>query len=98
MLEDMTKETFEPHVESIFRIPFEDAPPIDLVLIEVTGLPGVGHKRKPFALMFRTSAEFILPQRSYPLEHEAMGQLTLFLVPIGPDQAGESMRYEAVFT
>jgi hypothetical protein len=46
--------------------------------------------------MFRGPTGPILPQRIYRLRHPVMGELDLFLVPIGPD--GEGMRYEAVFT
>jgi hypothetical protein len=37
-----------------------------------------------------------MPQRIYRLQHEELGQLELFLVPIGPDADG--MCYEAVFS
>jgi hypothetical protein len=46
--------------------------------------------------VFRGPAEVVLPQKIYPLEHEALGKLEIFLVPIGPDEAG--MCYEAVFS
>ena len=35
------------------------------------------------------------PRNIYEIEHEKMGALSLFIVPIGPD--GEGLRYEAVF-
>jgi hypothetical protein len=38
----------------------------------------------------------LLPQRIYRLEHDELGALDLFLVPIGRDDSG--VRYEAVFT
>jgi hypothetical protein len=37
----------------------------------------------------------VLPQGSYPLGHQELDGLELFLVPIGPDSLG--MRYEAAF-
>jgi hypothetical protein len=37
----------------------------------------------------------VLPQAIYDLEHDALGHLDLFLVPIGPSQGG--MRYQASF-
>ena len=39
--------------------------------------------------------EPVLPQAIYDLEHDALGHLDLFLVPIGPSQGG--MRYQASF-
>jgi hypothetical protein len=37
----------------------------------------------------------VLPQATYPVEHDELGRMEIFLVPIGPD--GSGMRYEAVF-
>jgi hypothetical protein len=37
----------------------------------------------------------VLPQAIYQLEHDRMGTMDIFLVPIGPD--GQGMGYEAVF-
>jgi hypothetical protein len=51
---------------------------------------------RPFALLFRVEEGPVLPQRIYPLEHDRLGRLELFLVPVGPDDLG--MRYEAVFS
>ena len=38
----------------------------------------------------------MMPQRIYPLVHETLGSLELFIVPIGPREGG--MVYEAIFT
>lgn len=37
-----------------------------------------------------------VPQGIHRVEHEQLGSLEIFLVPLGPDQQG--MRYEAIFT
>jgi hypothetical protein len=52
--------------------------------------------RKPFALVFRGPPEPCLEQQIFTLDHDKMGTLQIFLVPIGPDEKG--MRYEAIFT
>lgn len=68
------------------------------VLVEAKALgPGARAAREVerFSLVFRTAPEVVLPQRVYRLEHDSLGALDLFLVPIGPD--GEGMCYEAVF-
>ena len=57
---------------------------------------GAAARRQPFSLIFRGPRAPVLPQRIYRLEHEAMGPLEIFIVPIGPD--AEGMRYQAVFT
>jgi hypothetical protein len=40
-----------------------------------------------------------MPQAIYPLEHQALGRMEIFLVPIGPDPRGKrkGMQYEAAF-
>ncbi len=107
MLETITIDTFAAHLGEIFRlrVPAEQA--LDLELAEVTrlsertaakaadGTP----KREPFSLVFRGPADVIAPQRIYPIEHDAIGSLDMFLVPLGPDPTGKAgILYEAVFT
>ena len=81
--------------------PFEmvvDDARVPLVLADVTSLgesASVG-TRDPFSLVFHAPAEALHPQRIYRLEHERLGAMDLFLVPLGPE--GDAMRYEAVFT
>jgi hypothetical protein len=66
-------------------------------LIEVSeGTGGGGDSRTQFSLVFRGGPDPPLRQRVYRVEHDRFGQLDLFLVPLGPDEAGQ--RYEAVFT
>jgi hypothetical protein len=38
----------------------------------------------------------ILPQRIYRIEHDAVGEHDLFIVPIGPGRGG--LLYEVIFT
>lgn len=54
-----------------------------------------GQERQQFSLVFRGPATPVMPQGTYPLVHKALGDLELFLVPIGLD--AEGMRYEAAF-
>jgi hypothetical protein len=48
--------------------------------------------RVPFSLEFQGGPNPPLPQRIYRVEHDELGSLEIFLVPIAAD------RYEAVFT
>ena len=103
MLETFTVGTFAPHLGARFRIRPDGLEPVEVVLIEATALGGGGGgtgggpgRRTPFSIVFRGPRTPLLPQRIYPMEHDAIGTFDLFLVPIGPDQEG--MRYEAVFT
>lgn len=59
--------------------------------------------RVPFSLLFHGPLQPVLPQGIHRLEHERLGALDLFIVPIGPDEPSEpgarptAMRYEVVF-
>ncbi len=103
MLETFTVETFARHLGEAFRVCPDSAAPVALDLIEATALGGgagwtgaPSAKRVPFSIVFRGPGGVVLPQRTYRIEHDAIGAFDLFLVPIGPDGAG--MRYEAIFT
>ncbi len=47
------------------------------------------------ALLFRGGGEWLLPQGTYPLAHETLGEAPLFIVPVGRDTEG--LDYQAVF-
>ena len=98
MLESLTHVQFDECLNQTFRVRL-DSSYLDFELIKVdklgSGDPG-GSQRQPFSLMFRAMKEVNLPQRIYRMEHEAMGTLDIFIVPIGADDSG--MLYEAVFT
>jgi hypothetical protein len=68
-----------------------------LRLVEAEGsgerAPGMG--RDPFRLVFLGPSTPTLPQRTYRLEHDALGTLDVFLVPIARDAHGTT--YEAIF-
>lgn len=70
----------------------------DLELVEVIEHPSERtHPEAPtsFSVEFRGAPDEVLPQSTYRLHHETMGDLDLFLVPVGPDGVG--MRYESLF-
>jgi hypothetical protein len=84
-----------------FEVAVAEGPALDLELIEATqgGLPGGrgpdGQERMQFSVIFRGTAEPVLPQGTYQLTHAQLGELELFIVPIGAD--AEGVRYEAAF-
>src|SRR5262245_53099009 len=110
MLNELTSADFAPHLHTTFQLslgpwdqphdPAAHGAMLALELIEITDLGTdaavAPAQRRPFSLIFRQPEGAYLPQRIYSIEHAALGQLDLFLVPIGPDQRG--MRYEAIFT
>ena len=91
-LESLTAEDFRPHVGGGFRLADE---PVEWELIEVTAQKGSAQpgSRASFSVVFRGPRQPVLDQRIRRLEHDTMGVLELFLVPVGPDDAG--MLYEA---
>ncbi|MAE65344.1 MAG: hypothetical protein CMJ18_13820 [Phycisphaeraceae bacterium] len=93
----LTLATFADQVGTRFRI--ESLDDVALELIEAQPLGGASSQaptqREPFALVFRGPSSPCLAQGTCRLAHETIGTNDIFLVPIGPDDAG--MRYEAVF-
>ncbi len=85
-----------------FRIAVEAGREVEVVLVEAVQL-GYGRRptqaknagRQPFSIVFRGPMSPVLPQGTYRFEHEDQGALEIFIVSIGPNEAG--MRYEAVF-
>ena len=70
----------------------EGAPGFEVELVEVTEISREPGGRAPFSLVFKGGPKPPLEQRIYRVEHDELGELDIFLVPIAVDQ------YEAVFT
>ena len=101
MLEGLTATSFLPAVGETFVLDAGDAGRLDLELVDVrlhqpdAPAQDPSGARAPFSLAFRGPAEPILPQRIYRVEHDSVGAIEIFLVPIAHDDAGTT--YEAVF-
>lgn len=96
MPDGLTREDFAPHLNTTFRLPNEQtAEPLELKLIDVTGGQNHAQDSHSFSLFFRGGPHFRLSQHTFTLEHDALGTLDIFLVPIAQDEDG--FRYEAVF-
>jgi hypothetical protein len=95
MLQDLKPASFSEHLNTPFRLALQGGP-IDLELYDVkVHEPHPGPRADPFSVFFRGPRSPVLPQGIYRLEHEKLGTLEIFLVPVGPD--GKGMGYEAVF-
>jgi hypothetical protein len=92
----LTAGDFAPLVGERFRFTSEAAAPFEVELIDVSEGGSPGSSRSQFSVVFRGGASPPLPQGIHGLEHDALGRLDVFLVPLGPDAQGQ--RYEAVFT
>jgi hypothetical protein len=92
----LTRELFSDKVGQTWVLDEPDAPAVELTLTEVEAMRNYGKlKREPFSLWFTTRGNFVLPQRLYALRHAALGQMAIFLVPIGRE--GDVTTYQAVF-
>ena len=100
-LDEISADRFREHQNQIFRVPLEDGF-LELELTEVRGLKGDTPRqdRAPYSILFRGPSDIRLEQQTLALENKSMGQLVLFLVPLGPDPDDEESRmlYEAIFT
>jgi hypothetical protein len=102
-LESLTAASFAEHLKTVFRL-LTGGEPLPLELVEVQrasyadepAAVGPAGRREPFNLLFRGPRSPYARQGIHRLEHDELGTLEIFLVPLGPDASG--MRYEAVFT
>jgi len=95
MPEKLTRASFEPHLNTTFRLVHDGPETFDLALIEVVDKTPVGFPGEQFSILFKGPSERMLLQQTCTLEHPEMGQLRLFLVPV--DQRKDGYRYEAFF-
>jgi hypothetical protein len=84
---------FRTAIDTPFRL--DGGHVLRLVEAQATAERVVGMAREPFRLEFLGPPDPILPQRTYRLEHDALGALEIFLVPTGRDAGGTT--YEAIF-
>lgn len=98
MLERLTSETFAPHLGDSFELapPHGDPITVELTSCEADQSWSDPDTRAPFSLIFHSSADVIVPQQICTLRHPTVGDLELFVVPIGPDTRG--FRYQVVFS
>lgn len=100
MSENLHINDFFSCLEQKFKLYVEGGDIMDAQLVEVKALAAnndypIPSQRTPFSLVFLTVEKVVLPQQIYRVENEAMGEIQLFLVPIGQDEKGT--RYEALF-
>ena len=101
MSELKTREMFEPHLGTRFMIHAfgdgETQAQIEVELMEANELPPSstdpkhGLRQDPFSLIFRGPQDALLQQGTYKFQHEELGELEMFLVPVGHAE------YEVIF-
>ena len=97
-LEPLTAARFSAHRGTNFSVMGPGGNSVELRLTAVEGLPrqSGAPRSEPFSLIFAGPRSPLLAQRTYRLVHTALGELEIFLVPIGYDSEG-GLLYEAVF-
>jgi hypothetical protein len=98
-LQDLTLETFAPHVGTRFRVALTDGRSVELELTGAARQKDVhaAMRKEGFAIWFRGPADLLLPQGTYHFAHECLGDgAAFFIVPIG--RKPEGYEYEAIFS
>ena len=96
-----TEEDFRPHEGTMFSVHFESRPPVELVLTQVKSFnpeTSAELNMERFSLFFQGPGDVMLQQGTYRFVHPEMGELTLFIVPVGRDEqklAFCRMQYDA---
>ena len=100
-LDKISAESFREQLNKPFSLKVQDGT-VDLELREVRSLGGDTPRedKSPFSVLFRGPSDFVFEQQIVELENDGMGNLALFVVPLGPDLDDKEKRmlYEAVFT
>jgi len=91
----LSADEFEPFLGDSFVVSVDGAAPIDFVLTPVQRLAPRPGGRDPFSLFFHGPPAPLVAQGVHHLEHPTMGELDIFVVPIGADQ--DKIVYQAVF-
>jgi len=96
MLDIVNARDFAAHLNQDFKV-LAQGQELDFVLIEATPNPQYRAPgfREPFSVIFRGPMSPALNQGMVRMKHQRMGDFTLFIAPLGPDQRG--MIYQAVF-
>jgi hypothetical protein len=94
MRENLTRQDFAEHLNTKFRIILEDSSFVELEMVEAKAV-GSATGQEQFSVVFRGALNFFINQGNYVLEHEQLGTVLLFLVPVGKQEDG--FYYEAAF-
>lgn len=89
---------FTAHLHEQFLVPLDDHTAYPLELLEVTPLApsrSTAGRADPFALKFRGPGPGYLPQQIHHMHNANMGEIYLFLVPLGMEKG--SFIYQAIF-
>jgi hypothetical protein len=98
----ITFDQFSGRVGEEFVVRSDAGGAIRTELVEATESPQLGgsgpegQKRHQFSLVFLGPADPVLTQGIHHIQHDELGELDLFLVPIGPGPDG-GQQYQSLF-
>ena len=95
MSQPFSRRRFEAALHQVFEIQVPGHAPIAVRLTEVKLVRRTGGIEQ-FSVLFTGPAAPQLGQRTYRFVSEPLGELDLFMVPVGPNRAGEA-QYEVCF-
>ena len=95
MGELLTKNSFDPHLNTDFEISAGSAGNITAKLVKIDAKEGVA--TEGFSLIFKGPKEPVLPQDTLKMKHAQMGEFDLFIGPVLSPEA-DGVYYEAVFS
>ena len=98
---DMTREWFEPYLNTDFRVKVSALTATTVKLTEVSPAQVITNKDKgvsytTFSLTFTGPKSLSEESQIYRVQHEALGEMDLFLTPVG--KHARERRLEAVFS
>ena len=94
---DFRFDDFQACLKQTFLLQLDDySDELELIRVERHEDSHALGEREAFSIVFQSNRAEILAQQSCRLAHPRLGELDLFIVPIGQDDAG--VRYEAVFS
>jgi hypothetical protein len=96
LLKDASAHHFSPHVNTVFTVGSREEGSIPLVLARVSEgprTPGI----EQFSLMFQGRSDDAVGGGTQMLHHRVLGDLELFIAPVGRSSARTTM-YEACFS
>jgi len=94
-LRELNSRTFSECLRSTFQVQVPGYGTVPVELTDVTERHD-SPKLEQFSLIFYNAAGVHLQQAIYEMQHEKLGTISLFLVPLGPRE-GVGMDYQAVF-
>lgn len=90
---NVSLEHFKAVEKSKFEVVLEEQ--TTFLCLQKVSVHNLSEMYESFSLFFHGPREPFLPQQMYAMRHEQLGELVLFMVPVGESQEG--FQYEVVF-